>query len=163
MLLLFGILIAVSLFNIYTNKSFFETSFTTCVSIAVAVGISYFLSQKQTDRRKQKEILLNLVSRIQNIVCSTEAYTVQRTTDPDSLTMRNRDINNAIHILENFGKRFDISTEVCFIREKFNEYEELIGNHINDLNYLQESKKELKRPLDLIDKKLFEIMLKIYD
>lgn len=53
--------------------------------------------------------------------------------------------------------------EVEFIRERFNEYNELIGAHIESPEYLQQSKRELKRPLDLIDGKLTELAMRLFE
>lgn len=55
-----------------------------------------------------------------------------------------------------------IAADVDFIYEKFDEYKELIGNHINDPGYLQNSSFELKRPIMLISTKLFEIAFGLY-
>ena len=76
--------------------------------------------------------------------------------------MRNRDISNKIGILNRVKKEFNIEADVDFIFEKFDEYKELIGNHINDPGYLQNSSLELKRPIMLISTKLFDIAFELY-
>lgn len=81
---------------------------------------------------------------------------------PSSINMRNRDISNKIGILDSVKEEFSIAADVDFIYEKFDEYKELIGNHINDPGYLQNSSFELKRPIMLISTKLFEIAFGLY-
>lgn len=79
------------------------------------------------------------------------------------INMRNRDITNMIDVLDGVKSRFRIETEVAFITEKFDEYKELIGKHIDDREYLEKSQDELKRPVLLMSNKLFEIALSLYN
>lgn len=43
-------------------------------------------------------------------------------------------------------EEFSIAADVDFIYEKFDEYKELIGNHINDSGYLQNSSFRVETP-----------------
>ena len=81
----------------------------------------------------------------------------------EEITLRNRDLNNRLHILQTLAaKKFHIEKEIEFILDAFEEYERFIGNHIDSPDYLAQSKKELQRPLGLIDYKLSEIAIKLY-
>ena len=77
--------------------------------------------------------------------------------------MRTRDISNRIHILETIKDEYCISTEVDFIRNKFDEYSAFIGDNINKKDYLSQSQTALKRPLDLMSDKLVALALKLYE
>ena len=68
-----------------------------------------------------------------------------------------------IDVLDGVKSRFRIETEVAFITEKFDEYKELIGKHIDDREYLEKSQDVLKRPVLLMSNKLFEIALSLYN
>ncbi|MEL7657008.1 MAG: hypothetical protein AAGU75_14005, partial [Bacillota bacterium] len=126
--ILVAVLIALCCYNLKTNDKFLEASLTTYISIVVAIGISYFLSQRQTDKRKQKDVLLNLIYRIQSIIYEKEAYKINETTDLSLLHMRSRDISNGLQLLDKYGKDFCIEKDTKFLIEKFNEYELLIGD-----------------------------------
>ena len=161
-MLLVAVLIFLVIYNSFKFDRFLEASLSSCLSIACVIGVSYFLVQNQTDKRRKKEILLRLLTSIQDLVTDRDAYIISATTTKESMTMRNRRINNHLQILKEHSNEFGIQEEVLYVQEKFKEYEELIGDHIEDMNYLMNSQKELQRPLDLINTKLFEIMFCVY-
>ena len=76
--------------------------------------------------------------------------------------MRKRDIANKIRLLESVNGSFLISEDVDYIKEKFEEYDNDIGDYIDKFEVLIEIQKTLKRPIDLIDVKLFEMGLHLY-
>ncbi len=82
--------------------------------------------------------------------------------EKEDITMRTRDLNNKIHILETVKDEFSISDKVDFIRKRFDEYNTFIGDHIGDMEYLLLSQRELKRPVELISQKLLETALCLY-
>ena len=81
----------------------------------------------------------------------------------EDITLRNRDINNKITLIESLNYKFLIKEDIDFVRKYFNEYRELIDDHIADADYLNHSRKELRRPLDLMKNKLFEMSLKLFE
>lgn len=149
------------LYNIKTNPSFWETSVSSCITIIIALVFSYWLVQRKNDLRKQKEILASLLFDLRTQFEKEDMYDLSQMS-PSSINMRNRDISNKIGILDSVKEEFSIAADVDFIYEKFDEYKELIGNHINDSGYLQNSSFELKRPIMLISTKLFEIAFGLY-
>lgn len=157
-----GLYFAFIIYNICTNNKFWEASAVNCLTIGVAIVISYYLVQKQNDRRKQKDIVLDLIMKIQALISQRSAYDFEGQ-DTSEITMRLRDLNNKVHILEAVKDRFQISNEVEFIRNKYDEYSNFIGDNIGNLDYLLQSQRVLKRPIELIDSKLVEIALKLYE
>lgn len=149
------------LYNIKTNPSFWETSVSSCITIIIALVFSYWLVQRKNDLRKQKEILASLLFDLRTQFEKEDMYDLSQMS-PNSINMRNRDISNKIGILDSVKEEFSIAADVDFIYEKFDEYKELIGNHITDPGYLQNSSFELKRPIMLISTKLFEIAFGLY-
>lgn len=155
-------LMALAGYNLYNNADFWEASAVNCITIAIAVLVSYFLVQKQNDQRKQKEILLDLIYKLQAQIVHPSMYDVAGMSK-EELTMRNRSVGNKIHILKKAKEKFEIEDEVAFVQERFDEYNTLIGDHIENETYLQQSKRELKRPLDLMDGKLIEMAMKLFE
>lgn len=140
-----------------------EASFSTCLSLLAVIGISFFLSQRLTDKRKQRDIMLKVVESLEALVADPRLYKITMDTTEQEILMRNRVISNRISILEQCPSKVGISEQVRFIREKFREYEDFVGDHIQNLAYLTESEKELRRPVELIDHKTYELMLKLYE
>lgn len=133
------------------------------LTLLTAIFISYYLVQRNTDQRYQKDIYVHLLMDIQKFISNPETYTFSKNTDINMITIKKRSLNNYIGLLHLHSKKFGLEDEVEFIQKKFDEYEELISDHISDITYLSNSKKELQRPLDLINNKLYEMMLKIYN
>lgn len=155
--------LALGVYNALGNCKFFEASFSTCLSLAAVIGISFLLSQKLTDRRKQRDIMLKVAESLKDLVDNPAAYHLPDDVSPEDITTRNRDISNRITTLEQYGKKLGVAEEVAFIRQKFTEYEEFTGDHIKKLSYLRDSEKELRRPLELICQKLYDLMIKLYE
>lgn len=157
------VLTVLVIFNIRNNANFFMISIGSLLTLFVAILISYYFVQRNTDQRYQKEIYVKLLMDIQSFVTNPDIYTFNKEIDTGIITSRKRTLSNYIRLIESHSKKFCLQTEVEFVRKKFDEYDELIGDHISDIEYLSKSKKELQRPLDLINDKLYEMMLKLYD
>ena len=79
----------------------------------------------------------------------------------EPLLMQKRQISVYISLLKNHAKKFGIEKDVAFVAKRFKEYETLLGDHIDNLEYLAQSQKELAKPIKGMTVKLYEIMLKI--
>ncbi len=154
-------IIALAVYNISTNCHFWEVSAANIATILIALIVSFYLVQRKNDQRKQKEILLDLLFKVQHQLEDEKAYNFANQ-KKEEILMRNRNISNRIQILENIQNTFSIEKDVVFIKEKFDEYQTLIGNHISDIPYLCSSTVELKRPLDLIVNRLILMAISLY-
>lgn len=149
------------LYNIRYNEEFWSASAVNIITILIAVVISYFLVQRKSDRRKQKEILLDLINKLRLLIDSEETYDFTGQSR-EEIMMRNRDISNKVQILTNLQTVFGIEEDMKFIQEKTEEYLSLVGDHSMDLDYLIKSKKELQRPLMLISTKLVSMSIDLF-
>ena len=158
------VIVGLSIFNLCKYKTEFLTiSISSCLSLLVAIFVSYFLVQKRTDLNSQRDSYSKLLLKIQAIADEKEAYEISENTDINTLTMRKRNLNNYSRIMLEYSERFGLKTEAEFIDEKIKEYSTFMGNHLDDLPYLAKSSKELRRPLELIDAKIIEMLIKIYE
>ena len=149
-------------YNVKEQKAdFFEASVVDCITILVAVVISYYLVQRQNNYQRQKDIISDMVLKMQVSFEQKELYDFCGQ-DKQTITMRNRGLNNRIHILETLAEEFNIVTEVDFVRHHFDEYSDFIGNHIENMEYLCQSQNELRRPVESISQKLIEIAVHLY-
>ncbi len=149
------------LYNIGHNEEFWSASAVNIITILIAVVISYFLVQRKSDRRKQKEILLDLINKLRLLIDSEETYDFTGQSREEIL-MRNRDISNKVQILTDIQTVFGIEEDMKFIQEKATEYLSLVGDHSMDLDYLIKSKKELQRPLMLISTRLVSMSINLF-
>lgn len=160
-LMIIGIIV-LAFHNYKNNAAFWNTSFSSCASLALATGLSFYLVQRQTDLRKQKEIFIKLLESLKNLLDDEESCHFHGVTEKKVL-MRKRDISNKIEFITHFSRKFSIQDEICFLEEKYNEYAEIIGNHIDDLTILEKISDDLSRPLTLMSQKVYEIMINLYN
>lgn len=153
--------IGIGIYNIFNNQKFWETSATTCISLLFAAILSFYFVQRQTDFRSQKGIFIKLLESLQTIVNDEKSYDFSGVSK-EQILMKKREMNNKIKLINNLSRKFSIEEEARFLSSKFSEYDEVIGNHINDLDTLKKMSLDLKRPLDLISQKIFEIMIELY-
>lgn len=157
-----AIIVLLAIYNCFTNPNFWILSVANCMTLLVAVVVSFFLVQKKADTKNQKDALAKLLYAIQTIVGDKSTYVITTDTDPNTLTMRKRQLSNYVSILLMHADAFGISKEAAFISEKVEEYASIIGNHIDDLSFLSQSTKDLRRPLELIDTKVYETIFNLY-
>lgn len=149
--------------GILKNDKFFEVSFSACISIIVVLLVSYWLTNNYQDERNQKEIYLHLLERVIDLVNDPYMYKIGVDSDIFIVLMKKRELNNTISLLKGYSKKFNVESELLFIDEKVQEYANLIGNHQEDLLHLSNSEKDLRRPLELIESKSYEVMMKIFE
>lgn len=159
-LIVIGIIV-IGIFN-FNNSKFWNISICDCLTLIVAVVIAYYFTKSDNKITKKREIIESILDKIQFQINQPKYYKLKETDEKD-LYMMKRAINNKIALLENSAKRIKISTDIKYIKEKFNDYRSLIDEHITDKDYLVKSEKELRKMLMLIDDKIDEIKLKLYE
>lgn len=162
---LVGVVLVVCIVNIFIlkNDNFWNTSVTSCLTILVALIVSYYFSQKNLDERRQKESYLKLLEKVQRLVMDKDLFEIKTSKDIEIVLMKKRELNNYVYMLKKYAGKFAIDDDIKFIEEKTQEYTDFFSNHQQDVKYLEKSSKDLSRPLLLIDSKLSEIMIKLFD
>lgn len=163
-LLVLGVLVIMGL-NIFVlkNQNFWETSITQCLTLLVALVISYLFSQKRLDERRQKDAYLKLLEKVQQLVSDKALYEINTAADINLTLMKKRELNNCFTILEKYASKFSLDEDIKFMVEKKQEYVDFFGNHSGDIEYLSKSSNDLLRPLTLIESRVMEIMIKLFD
>lgn len=150
--------------NIVKNSpDFWNTSITSCLTVLVALVVSYYFAKKNQDERNLKDSYFKAMEKMQNLVNEEELYKIDNKKDLNFALMKKRELSNKVNILKKYSKKLNLENEIEFIDDKVQEYVDFLGNHAGDLNYLKQSEMDLKRPLELIDGKLQESMLKIFE
>ena len=148
---------------IVDSQDFLKISIGNCLTLIVALVVGYYFSIKNQDEIKKKDIYINILQRMQNGITDSSLTNITSETDMVRIIMKKRQLNNYLTTLNICSKEFGLVKEISFIEGKLNEYADLIGAHQDDKEYLAKSSKELKRPLELIETKLSEAMLKLYE
>lgn len=151
------------LYNLKNNRHFLDATLVSCITLWVAAVLSYSVTRRNTDKRKQKEILESIITEVQSAMSCKYMYDFSGYTDTTEITLIKRAISNKIEILGSYAERFGFLKKMKQLNSSFDEYNEFIGDHIHSLEYLKQSKKELKRPLDIIDTILCDIRISLYD
>lgn len=156
------VLISLGAYNWKNNANFLDASLTNLLTLGVAVIISFHFVQRNTDRRKQKETLTQILKDVRDILADPAAYKIAANTPSKELTLRNRSISNRILLLKKYAKKFDIEEDILDIDKKFNEYSEIISDHFQNISELAAMSAELKRPLDLIVTRSYQAEITLY-
>lgn len=149
--------------------TFWQMTFGNCLTLLIALFLSFFFVQRKAeqdrvkaDQRKQKEAAIRLLEALQDVVLSKAAYEVTKETGTEPLTMTKRRISNYLDTLKKNANGFGIDAEIEQLDGYLKEYSSLIGNHIHSVDELQNCSKDLLRPLELIDEKIFEMIFVLH-
>ena len=156
------IIVVLGIANVKCNDEFWSVTAFDCLSLLVVVGVSFFIVERQTDKRKQKELFISLLEALKVLVEDNASYNFEGRSREEVL-MRMREIRLKLGIIDKYSKKFKIQDDYAFLNEKFEEYQMVIDNHPTDMKLLSQLQKELYRPLNLMSQKIFEIMITLYD
>ena len=148
------------LYNLNNNESFLQASLINILTIFVAVIFSVILVQRQTDKRIQKEIFINLLKSLQDSI-STPAISCCDKLKPEELLMWKREINNKVTLISKYKNIFKISSMVEKLEAAYKEYETCIDLYISKSK--DANKNDLQRSLSLINQFAFDIMFELYN
>lgn len=153
--------LGIAVYNVFRNDNFWDASATTCISLIIAGGLSFYVVQRQTDRRKQKEIFIKLLESLKDLTDDEKSYELAGRS-AEEILMQKRAMNNKIAFIKQYSKNFSIEKDIAFLEEKYKEYVAVIDGHIHDLKTLGKLGVDLKRPLSLMSQKIFEMMFNLY-
>lgn len=156
------VFISLFIYNFKNNSTFFDIPVYTILNLIVATFFAFYLTQKKQDERKFKETAERLIYKIQNTISSEKMYRIKNEKDIEDLKLTHRTISNRIETLDKLKDKLNYKKEIEYIKDKFKTYRELFGNHINDVNHLTNSERDLFNFIELIDNKLDEILLSLF-
>lgn len=143
------------------NKNFFSMSLFDILTLIIMLFVSYYLVEKKSDKRiRQSKIeeTLNLIKKdIEEITITYFTGDYQR-----KYTMLSRRISNKVIILEKYDKDFCIENEVKEFKDKFLQFDTLIGNHITNIDEIKVVMKDIENYKDMMLQKLDNIFMGIF-
>lgn len=152
--------VALFIFN-YKNNNFFEMDLYKIFSLACIIFVSYYLTQKNLDSRKQKEIVNNIID------------TIMETTykmNMDALFTENcklfmlylRTIENKLSLLKKVSNKFNFEKEIDYIDNQVRTIKTMVSNHIGNTAELQTIYVDIEKNITNIRNKIDLIIFKLY-
>ena len=132
----------------------------------MAIVVTFYLVQKKNDERKIKEKLEDVLSKFQLIILSPTAL-LKNNFNQNEILLVVRTANNKLNLLTKYVEKYELkelTKEIEYIADKYNEYRVFIGDNLRDEEYLknQKAKDNVQRLLSCIDDKCDEIKLCLY-
>ncbi|MBP3650052.1 MAG: hypothetical protein IKK08_10445 [Clostridia bacterium] len=154
-------IIALCIYNGIMNQSFWNISVFNGITMLWTIGVSFILTQQFGRYNKQVDVVHRILDKLLELINESETCRIHPTTESENLLMRNRQIHNQLGSLSSCADKFGIKNDIEFLEKMFNEYEEIIGEHIRDIDYLSKSESTLSRPINNMRDKIYAIMLKL--
>lgn len=164
------LIILIAIASIYSffcaREIFLSISLAQALTLLVAIGIAFHATQYRNDERKVKEQIEKVLEKMQTIVTDPSFYTFKITDELEGTKNRNRmmtrKLSNCINVLAEYSKDCGLEKEIDYLRREYQEYNELVSDHINDMDYLAKSVKQLKLHAENIDSKCDYITVALY-
>ena len=150
------------IYNIKYNDNFFQTPIIYILNLIVAVVFTYYFTQKKNDNRRFKEEICGILDKVQILINDPRLGNFSSEEDVQYAIMMHRTVSNKIQILEDNKEILNISSDIKVIRDKFNQYRDLVGNHNNDLEYLSKSSADMKGITSIIDDRIDKIRISLF-
>ena len=153
--------------NIYNNgwQEFVKMNAYEIFTIAIALLVTYYLTERKNDIRKLNNKIENICGNMQVYLREEYGITPSRP-NKERVLMNIRYISNKIHILERLSeKNKEIKDAVNYIKIEHNKYREFVTDNFDqeDVYFQEENRQEkLKSIINNIDNKLDEIIVYLY-
>lgn len=159
-------IISTGIYNFIKNDTFLYASVSQLLTLLLTLGIAFWATQYQNDRRKMKEHAESAIVKLQLLITEESFYLFNIDGDKDLIkkrtTLTNRRINNYIDIIKQYAKDLGFKDDVEYIETQFAEYKTIVSEHIEDLTYLSKSETQFRRFSENIDSKCDKIILSLY-
>lgn len=159
-----GLLVYIIFFNLQNNTDFFKMSLTDLITLLIAIVLSYFFTERNSNTRKRKETIEILIEKIQQKLETDVMVNICDGEDIKKVSLNKRSIDNNLNLIKNNTSQMGVNIEkdIDYVVEQFNNYIYIIDGHINDIEYLRSSKLDLERYLILMSDKLNKIRMDLY-
>lgn len=136
------------------------------VTIVIGYYLMYSFTKKDNKIIKQKEIVEKLITKTQNYIYEDCITNIKKETILNNeliLNMQIRKISNHIKYLKKFSDDFDYSDLIDDADKNFFKFKENISKMREDKEFNCKSFNNLTRLINLVDNKLEEILVRIYE
>lgn len=159
--------VVLSVTSAIIDTKFWSITISQSLTLIVAIVIAFGAVQFLNDERKVKEQAERIIDKIQTIVTNTSFYVFKGTGSIDQVTRENRmacrKLSNCIDLLKDeYAGCFNFQEEADYIYYEYKQYNELVSEHITDLEYLSKSENILRKHAENINSKCDRVLAKIY-
>lgn len=155
------VLVILGIYNIFNNTEFWKLTITNILTLGVAIIITYYMTQKTNEERRKKDIVGKILDRLYVLITDSRMCEISSRQDIDFVLINIRTISNKITCLKDFSESLNYAQEINQMESLFSEYEDFVSDHVEDVEYLTKSKKQLSNKIALIDNKCDMILIKI--
>ena len=144
------------IYNLMTYDAFWKASFVDIFTIGFAIIISFYIVEKNNDRRKRNDCIEHIVMEIEQLLNSEIIFKMGKETLNYQASCANR-----IKYLKD-ANFLDIQEDINFIADKFEEIRMLYSNHNNSKKNLDSVYEDFKRNQQYICDKCNKIRIWLY-
>lgn len=154
-------IIVLCLYNICTNKQFWQFNVFNGITMLWTIGLSFIVTQSFSRYQRKADILIKMLQELLESISVYKTCQFSQNAKQEDILMQNRQIKQRIDLIKKYAQRFGIKQEWEFIDAMFKEYEETVSEHITDPSYLAQSYTVLARPIKLMQERIYQAILKI--
>ncbi len=144
------------------NNKFFKMNFYEIFTIASILFISIYFVEKKTDTRILNVKIEETLDIIQGELSKINAELFNDSFERRDYTMISRRISNKIALLEHYSKKVNIEEDVKFIKDKTQELDMMICNHLDNVETLRVVLIDINNKQGQIEVRIDNIFKKIY-
>lgn len=157
---------AITSYSITTQGlKFFEISINNLINLTLGIFVAYYLVQRKTDERKEREIGEKILTNIQNLINRSEYSDPRKANDESMILSNNRRISNQITALNKMAESLCLKTELEYLLSEFKKYKLITDTDFSKTFRGDLSKEEYMELIIIvsnIDSKCTESIVKLY-
>lgn len=160
-----AITIVISYYAVKSNgfNHFIDINIGQVLSIVVIGIVLFNITNIVSARSKKKEIFLMLTEKLQKNLNNDRLVLVESDEDVAFIRLRIRKIANIINCLKSMNmKNKKVKECLAYIEEKFDEYETVTSEYINDIDFLKKSHIILQNHIERVNSKCDEMIVELY-
>lgn len=165
-IVIFGsiVLLCIGVYNICTNgKSFFEASVYQVISLIFVLLITFYLTQMKNEERRKIDMLDRMLIDLQNELNADRFIKYETEDDIHMALLSQKSVANRLAYLRESGLFPKIMEEIKYIDNEITHLREMYGEHMNDKEYMNKSKKDFDKYITNAEDKIFSVHLKLYE
>ena len=113
-------------------------------NVIIAVGVTYYLTQRKSDDRKTKEFIFDIVDQIQQYALQPSLYTFKDIPPEQKILLLNiRHIRSKIDVLKQYAEKYGYQKVIEDLENNFDSFQNLMAIHYADIDYLKKSTEEI--------------------
>ena len=141
---------------------FFSMNVFNLLTLLVALIFTYYFNQQKQTYRRFHDSAVKILESIQKIIVNDFICKGFNEHSIKELLQSMRIVRNKLDVLKKVEKNLNISAEIEYLDNNFNYYKSIIDNHISDYEHLEKSVDDLNNCTSLLDSKITETIVKIY-